>query len=322
VRPISDGLTVLAPFVIPIYGNAQIRALNTKMLEWQIKRALPRGAQPILWIFLPALVGLVGQFDEKLVIYHCIDEHAANPNVPAQPVKENEMRLLKRANIVFASAKTLYEDKRAFNPHTYYLPNVADADFFAQAREPALPVADDLKNLSHPMAGFVGNITAYKLDIDLLCAVAREKSNWQFVLIGPIGRGDPATDVSKLQALSNVHLLGERAYAELPRYVKAFDACLIPFKRNESTRGSLPMKFFEYLATGKPVIATNLPALAEFHDYFYRADTVAEFSAALDVVLREPGAAAAKRIEIARQYSWDARMQEIGKIVNAALRQN
>ena len=322
VRKISDGLTVLSPFVIPIYGNARVRALNTKILEWQIRRTMPRDAKPILWLFLPALVGLAGRFDEKLVIYHCIDEHAANPNVPAQQVKANEMRLLKRADIVLASSKTLYEDKRAFNAHTYYLPNVADADLFARARDASLPVAEGVSDLSHPMAGFIGNITAYKLDIDLLCAVAREKSNWQFVLIGPIGRGDPSTDVSKLQALSNIHLLGERAYSELPRYVKAFDACLIPFNRNESTRGSLPMKFFEYLATGKPVIATNLPTLAEFREYFYRVDTVAEFSAALDAALREPREAAAKRIEIARQYSWDARMQEIGRIVNTALRKD
>ena len=166
-------------------------------------------------------------------------------------------------------------------------------------------------------------VSANRLELlQIADAVAREKSNWQFVLIGPIGRGDPSTDVSKLQALSNMHLLGERAYSELPRYVKAFDACLIPFNRNESTRGSLPMKFFEYLATGKPVIATNLPTLAEFREYFYRADTAAELSAALDAALCEPGEVAAKRIEIARQYSWDVRMQEIGKIVNDALRKS
>jgi glycosyltransferase involved in cell wall biosynthesis len=319
VRRIDENLTVLAPFVIPIYGNERIRRLNTALLAMQIRRALPKDARPILWVYLPALVGLVGRFKEKLVIYHCIDEHAANPSVPSQQVKEWEWRLLKTADAVFTSSSTLYQDKRALNPNTFYLPNVADADFFAQARDVSLPVPADFIDVAHPIAGFVGNITAYKLDIDLLCAVARAKPNWSFVLIGPVGRGDPSTDVSVLQSLKNVHLPGERAYAELPRYVKAFDVCLIPFKQNESTRGTLPMKFFEYLAAGKPVVATDLPALAEFRENFYPVCGVAEFAHALDAALAEDASCAAARVALAQKYSWDVRMIEIDKIMTDLL---
>ncbi len=319
IRHISDGLTVLAPFVIPVYGNETVRQLNTALLTWQIRRVLPRSmAKPILWIFLPALVGLVGRLGEKLVIYHCIDEHAANPNVPAQQVKEWEGRLLQVADVVFASSSTLFEEKRAFNKNTYYLPNVADADFFARARDAALPMPDDLKDLPHPMAGFIGNITAYKLDFDLLYSVAQQKPDMPFVLIGPVGRGDPSTDISKLRNLNNIFLLGERPYAELPRYVKAFDVCLIPYNQNESARGSLPMKFFEYLAAGKPVIATDLPTLAEFRDFFYPVYNVDEFVTALELILHEDAARATERSSFAQRYSWDARMIEIGRIISAA----
>lgn len=319
VRKIGNSLTVLTPFVIPIYGSETIRQLNTALWAWQIRRALPRNAQPILWVFLPWLIGLVGRLGEKLVIYHCTDEHAANPNVPARQVGEWEARLLRRADLVFTTSSTLYDAKRAFNANTFYLPNVADADHLARARDAALPAAEDMQHIPRPIAGYIGNISAYKMAFGLLRAVAQQNPDWSFVLIGPVGRGDPSTSVGRLQELRNVHLLGERPYAELPRYVKAFDVCLIPFNQNESTRGSLPMKFFEYLAAGKPVVATDLPALAEFRSFFYPVHNATEFSAALQAALNEKDARVAERVQIAQTYSWRARMVEIEKIVGEAL---
>lgn len=316
IRSIQTRLRVLAPFVIPIYGSETIRRVNTAILSWQIRRAAPSKARPILWIFLPSHVGLVGRLNEKLAIYHCVDEHAANPNVPARQVAEQEQQLLKLADVVFATSSTLFESKRASNPNTFYSPNVADTTFFAKA---PMNGARDMNDIPRPIAGFIGNITAYKLDFELIRTVAEKNPDCSFVFIGPIGRGDPSTDVRPLTSLKNIHLLGPRPYEQLPQYVKMFDVCLIPFRLNDSTRGTLSIKFFEYLAAGKPVIATNLPALAEFADYYYCMRNASEFSSILYMAINENSSHRARRVEIAQKYSWDERMLEIDRIVTDAL---
>ena len=315
VRKINDNLTVLSPFVIPVYGNERMRELNTTLLAMQIRHALPRNSKPIVWFYLPSLVGLVGRLKERLVIYHCVDEHAANPNVPASQVREWERRLLQSSDAVFTTASTLYEDKRKFNSNTYYFPNVGDADVFARVRDSSLEMAEDMRSIPRPIAGFIGNITAYKVNLDLLFNVAQRKPDWSFVLIGPVGRGDPSTDVTRLQTLKNIFLLGERSYAELPSYAKAFDVCMIPFNLNESTRGTLPMKFFEYLATGKPVVSTSLPSLTEFRDFFYSVDNTEGWMQALQNAIGEDATRAKARMALSKKYSWDARMIEIDTII-------
>lgn len=316
VRTIQPRLHVLAPFVIPIYDNELIRHVNTAIFSRQIRRAMPKNSSPILWAFLPAHVSLIGRLNEKLVIYHCVDEHAANPSVPTRQVIAQEQRLLGLSDVVFTTSSTLYESKRAFNPHTFYLPNVADAAFFAQAPQ---DTPEELKTIPRPIVGFIGNITAYKLDFNLIRSTAEQNPNCSFVFIGPVGRGDPSTDVHALSELKNIHLLGPRPYEQLPRYVNAFDVCLIPFRLNDSTRGTLPMKFFEFLAAGKPVIATELPALADFSDYYYCIRTANEFSSVLQTALHEGSSRQSRRVEIARKFSWDARMLEIERILQDAL---
>ena len=129
--------------------------------------------------------------------------------------------------------------------------------------------------------------------------------------MGPVGNGDPSTDVSTLAALPNVHLLGPRAYTELPAVLRGADVGLIPYAVNELTRSIFPMKVYEYLAAGRPVIATMLPSLAGVPDVV-RADSVDAVVAAVGAALAADGPAARRaRSDRARAHSWDARLDEI-----------
>jgi len=130
--------------------------------------------------------------------------------------------------------------------------------------DPALAVPAELAALPAPRIGFVGAISAYKLDLTLLETLARRHPHWSFVLIGPVGEGDPSTDVAALAALGNVHLLGTRPYNALPAYLKGLDLGLLPLRLTPYTQAMFPMKFFEYLAAGLPVVATAIDALQPF----------------------------------------------------------
>jgi len=192
-------------------------------------------------------------------------------------------------------------------------PNVADTELFARALTPSPPARIDpaIAALPEPRIVFTGAIVSIKLDIPLLVQLARLRPAWSFALVGPVGPGDPLTDVSALAAEPNIHLLGRRAYAELPDVLRGAAAGLIPYARNELTQSIFPMKVYEYLAAGLPVIATPLPALAGV-DGVLSAPDAEGFAALLDRELASDSPERrAERSRAAAANSWERRLQEI-----------
>jgi glycosyltransferase involved in cell wall biosynthesis len=192
--------------------------------------------------------------------------------------------------------------------------NVADTELFAQALGEG-PVDAALDALPRPRVVFTGAVVATKLDVPLLAALARARPEWSFALVGPVGPGDPRTDVSALAAEPNVHLLGPRRYGELPDVLRGADAGLIPYARNELTDAIFPMKVYEYLAAGLPVVATELPSIADVREVA-RAPDVAGIAALLDTALADDGPQRrAERSAAAADRSWDARLAEIAAAI-------
>ena len=205
----------------------------------------------VLWYYTPMSLGFTRHIEPHATIYDCMDELSAFKGAPPA-LREREDELFRRADLVFTGGRSLYEAKRERHPAVHAFPSSIDYAHFAQAR--ALSAEpDDQSAIPHPRLGFFGVIDE-RFDIELLEGVAAARPRWQFVMIGPVVKIDPAT----LPRLRNIHFLGGKTYKELPAYLAGWDVALLLFARNESTRFISPTKTPEYLAAGKPVVSTSI----------------------------------------------------------------
>ena len=260
----ADGLYVLSPLVLPLHSSRLARALNARLLPALVARAARRLGlrRVILWAYVPQAELLIDALEPSLIVYHCVDDIAAQERVDTASFRAAEARLAARADLVLASAPALARRLRAVSNNVLEAANVADTELFATALTPSPPAPLDaaMASLPAPRIVFTGAIVSIKLDIVLLAALARLRPAWSFALVGPVGPGDPRTDVSALEAEPNIHLLGRRPYRELPDVLRAADAGLIPYARNELTESIFPMKVYEYLAAYR----ADLVALARW----------------------------------------------------------
>lgn len=318
-RQVRPRLWVWSPLVVPLQRYAAARRINRWLLRAGLslwRRRLGIRCE-LAWTYNPMTTTLFPTQSFDRIVYHCVDEIEAQPGMPAAEIAAAEADLLRDADFCFVTAEHLRETRGRLNSNTHYFPNVADFDHFSQALRPETPIPADIARLPRPCIGFIGAISGYKLDFALLRALAEAKPRWSIVLIGKVGEGDPWTNVDVLRGLPNVHLLGPRSYAELPAYLKGFDTAILPNALNDYTRGMFPMKFFEYLAAGCPVVSTALPALREYRRVAELADSPADFIAAVERSVRGGGAPLAERLAVAREHTYARRTERMMELLEA-----
>ncbi len=232
------------------------------------------------------------------VVYDCMDEWADFPNI-GQPLLDAEQALVEGADLVTVTAALLEAKFRNRARRCLLVRNGVDFAFFAERCIPN-PLADGLK---HPIIGYYGALAEW-VDFGLIAAVARAHPEWTFVLVGDVF----VKDLAGLDTLPNVKLTGRRPYEEMPQYLYHFDVCLVPFVLSDVTHAVDPVKFYEYLSVGKPVVTVPLEELAIYRDYAYFAEGPEAFGEAISRALVENDAAAwQRRMALARDNDWDAR---------------
>lgn len=316
-RLVHDRIWVGAPAVLPLQRYAAVRRANRLVLRaglalWRRRLGM---APHLLWTYNPMTTRFLDLRTYDMVVYHCVDDIKEQPGMPAIAIEEAEAELVRRADVVFTTSRRLHETRQPLNPNTHYFPNVADFDHFARALEPAGAIPADLEAVPPPRIGFIGAVSGYKIDFALLDYVARARPEWHVVLIGRVGEGDPWTQTQPLSSRPNVHLLGPKPYGSLPDYLRGFDVAILPSTLNAYTAAMFPMKFFEYLAAGRPVVSVALPALAEYAHVAYFASTPDDFVRGIEAALRGHAPSLEARLAAARPHTYTARTAAMMEIV-------
>lgn len=242
----------------------------------------------------------------ELYIYYTRDNLIAVDFWKKQGIRI-EAALMAKADLVVANSTYLADHARQFNPHSYYVGQGCDVSLFDKKLIKEVPA--DIAKIKRPIIGYIGALFSLRLDIDVLVYMAKNRPEWQIVLVGP---EDEAFKSSELHNISNVYFLGSKKMEELPSYLNQFDVALNPQKLNEVTIGNYPRKIDEYLAMGKPTVATRTKAMEVFENHTYLADTKEEYLVMIEKALNENTAEKEKDREVfAKSHTWENNVKEI-----------
>lgn len=313
---VADNITVVTPPQLPLPGSRWAGRINARIVSSAVRDVLgslePRPVQ--FWSFAPDVAMLAGRFDEELVLYYCVDAFGEFPGYDRAMIARRERALIERSDVVLTTSEPLYEAKRRLHGNVHLVEHGVDHAHLSRAVHEPLPTPPDLDVLPRPIIGFVGVVGQW-VNLELIAGLARCRPNASIVVIGPT-----ATSIDVLRGLPNVHILGPRNHDALPAYLRAFDVGLIPFRRTPLTLHANPIKLYEYLAAGVPVVSTTMPAVRPAAGAVWVADTVPDTVLACEVALlnNDPSERRA-RSEATRAHAWSARLDHIGRIIEDTL---
>jgi glycosyltransferase involved in cell wall biosynthesis len=297
------------------------KAFNSAVTARMLRRLAAGLPQPVvLWIYDPGAAGMAGRCGEVFALYDCVDDYAeqtTSARKRAMVASCDRMAAL-RSRLVFTTSTEMYERQRHLNSETHLVPNAGDYEHFAAAVDRGF-AAPEVLDLPRPVLGFAGNFLASKVDFGLLEHVARALPHATLLLIGP-ATAATAPVLQRLARIPNVRWLGPKLYSELPRYVAVFDVGLIPYVSNAYTRSCFPLKLYEYLAAGKPVVATGLPQLASMEPDVVLVDEATSF---VDEVAKAAGrddeVDRLRRKQLASRNTWEAKTERLLGLVGREL---
>jgi len=226
--------------------------------------------------------------------------------------KKLEPALIAKSDVVVTNTEYIARYCRQFNPQSYRVGQGCNLDLFRIPENKVIP--PDMASIPRPVIGYVGALVSLRLDVEILAHIAAQRPQWSIVLVGP---EDEVFRNSRLHHMNNVHFLGTKKPGELPAYINTFDVCLNPQVINETTIGNYPLKIDEYLALGKPVVATKTDGMSIFEEDTYLAETKEQYVSLIEQALRDDNEALQKkRRTVALSHSWENMVKAIYRVIN------
>lgn len=307
------------PLICPGASHPLVSSLSNRMLVAQIRRAIRSiegyARKPVqVWSFAPDVPDLVGRFGEERFVYYCTDDFAQFADHSRARIEAAENELVDRADVVFVTSEALLSSKLGRRSDVILARHGVDFDRFAAAWRRRLDVPEDVAQIDKPIFGFFGLIHHW-IDVPLLEKVAQARPQYAFVLIG-----ETKVDVTGLRQQPNVFLLGRKRHAELPAYCAAFEAGLMPFRSDALAPSINPIKMYEYLAAGLPIVSTPLPEAERFRGAVRFAASAEEFALRCDQILVE--GVSIQRGAISRMVArerWAAKVEVLSAEVERSL---
>jgi len=325
VRRVSTNLYIYkSPVFIPIAGRFPLDKITWWAWKLLLKSAMRRlGFQrPIIWLSLPHMEHFVRSFNEKLSIYHVVDEYSAyggnniENKIRLEPL---EKQMLEKADMVIVVSNKLFKTKGLFNKHTYVVPNAVDFSAYDRALISSNTLPSDIARLPKPVIGYSGLISR-RLDLDLIYYIASAHPEWSLAMIGAIDERWCEDRLARLKQTNNVHFLGLKEIELVPYYVKAFDVCFIPYVIDEETENLSPLKLYDFMASGKPIVTTAFPSAQEFKNIVYIAESKRAFTCCIEEALLESDNSLFNaRRHTASLNTWDHRVNQLSCLIESRL---
>ncbi len=338
MRQVRPNLYVYrSPRYAPLSGRPPLSTWTEALRDADLRRTMRRLGmeRPILWLFRPDMADLPGRYGERFMIYHVVDEYTGYADVEGADVagriadiRRRERGLIADADLVLVTSKTLLASKGGINPNTHWVPNAVDYPAFAAAaRNGEEP--QELAATPPPRIGYVGAVND-KLDLGLLIAVAQAYPQVALLVVGPerLTSDEARRNMERLRALENVRLLGQVPVERVPEFVAACNVGLLPYAQNAWTEAIHPLKLYEYLACGLPVVASAIPSVREEADAapdlgIAVAEDRAAFVASVGRALAEDEPQRrALRQKRAAQNTWSHRVERISELVALGLQRD
>lgn len=313
LRQPENNLYVLSPVFLPVQGKWGVDIINNAVVKLQIKTVcrLSKMSKPIVWLENVRAVDMLGWFEPALTVYHVSDLFANNSYTANQKLqRQQERRISSESDLLICVSKELYIRKQAKRDNIFYVPHGVDFDLFRKAVNKNDRL-EELADIPGPIAGYFGTMTAHN-DIELLLWCARNLPDVSFVFAGQITGGD----YSELEQFDNVYLLGRIPYKKIPQLCACFDVCMLQWKMSEWIRYCNPLKMFEYMASGKPIVSVAIREAMQYSDVISIAHNKEEFCNAIRWELQnDTPERARRRVKIAKEHSWDRHVTKISELI-------